>query len=64
MACIWLARSSSTTVTSSSRLEIQLARFELLEPMRVSRPSATAVLAWTMGPFHSNTRTPASSSGR
>lgn len=30
------------------------------QPTRAQRPSATAVLAWSMGPFHSKTRTPAS----
>jgi hypothetical protein len=42
----------------------QLAAFRLVEPTRATRPSVTAVLAWSMGPFHSKTRTPASSSGR
>ena len=51
-------------VTSSSRLETQLARLELLEPIRVQQPSATAVFACNIGPFHSKTRTPACSKGR
>src|SRR5579875_868919 len=33
-------------------------------PTRAHRPSATAVLACNIGPFHSKTRTPASSNGR
>ncbi len=36
----------------------------LLEPTRDQKPSATAVFAWIMGPSHSKSRTPASSSGR
>ena len=55
---------SSSTITSSSQLPIQLAGLRLVDPTRDQRASATAVLAWSIGPFHSNTRTPASSSGR
>ena len=58
------AEASSSTTTSSSQLPIQLARLRFVEPTRAQRASATAVLAWSIGPFHSKTRTPASSSGR
>ena len=57
-------KASFSTTTSSSRFPIQLARLRLVEPTRAQRASATAVLAWSMGPFHSKTRTPASSRAR
>ena len=60
----WRANPSSSTTTSSSQLPSQLAMLRLVEPTRAQRPSATAVLACSIVPFHSNTRTPASSSGR
>jgi hypothetical protein len=56
-------RSSSTT-TSSSQLPIQLAGLRFVEPTRDQRASATAVLACSIGPFHSKTRMPDSRSGR
>ena len=57
-------RRSSSTSTSSSELPSQLAGLRLVEPTRAHRPSATAVFAWSIVPFHSKTRTPASSKVR
>src|SRR5262245_10742946 len=58
-----LAHASVSTLTSGSRSPTQLATLRFVDPTRAQRPSATAVLACTIGPFHSNTRPPASSSG-
>ena len=64
MLSIASAKALSSIATSSSQLPIQLAMLRLVEPTRAQWPSATAVLAWSIGPFHSKIRTPASSSGR
>ena len=64
MASICSANAWFSTATSSSQFPSQLAGFRFVEPTRAHRPSATAVLACSMDPFHSNTRTPASRSGR
>ncbi len=47
------ANRSSSTATSSSQLPIQDWRFRLVAPTRAQRPSATAVFAWSIVPFHS-----------
>ena len=54
-------KASFSMTASSSQLPSQLARFRLVEPTRAQWPSATAVLACTMVPFHSKMRMPASS---
>ena len=53
MLSIASAKALSSIATSSSQLPIQLAMLRLVEPTRAQRPSATAVLAWSIGPFHS-----------
>src|SRR6185436_20742894 len=58
------AKDSSSTTTSSSQLPNQLATLRFDEPTRAQFESATAVFACSIVPFHSNTRTPASSKGR
>ena len=64
IASIRSANAASSATMSSSQFPSQLAMLRLVEPTRAQRPSATAVLACSIVPFHSKTRTPASSSGR
>ena len=64
MASMARPNRSSSTTTSSSQFPSQLAGLRFVDPTRDQRASATAVLAWSMVPFHSKTRTPDSSSGR
>src|SRR5262245_47179704 len=64
IASIWDANVSSSATTSSSQLPSQLAMLRLLDPTRAHRPSATAVLACSIDPFLSKSRSPASSSVR
>jgi hypothetical protein len=64
MASMACANSLSSTTTSSSQFVAQLAKLRLVEPTRAQRPSATAVLAWSIDPFHSKTRMPASTKDR
>ena len=54
----------SSTATSSSQFASHDDTFRFDEPTRAQRPSATAVFAWSIAPFHSKIRTPASGSGR
>ena len=53
MSSIWPAKPASSTATSSSQLPIHDWRLRFVEPTRAHRPSATAVLAWSIVPFHS-----------
>src|SRR5688572_1686666 len=64
MSIICRPNRSSSTATSSSQLPNQLVMLALVEPTRAHFPSATAVLAWSITPFHSKMRTPPSSSAR
>ena len=51
-------------MADGTHIDLGHAMITMVEPTRDQRPSATAVLACIIVPFHSNTRTPASSSGR
>ena len=64
IAIICAPNCSSSMATSSSQLPNQLVMLRLVDPTRAHLPSATAVLAWTIAPFHSKMRTPPSSSAR
>ncbi len=63
-ASISRAMDASSMLTSISQLFIQLPALRLVDPMRVHRPSATAVLACSIGPRHSKIRIPASRRNR